>query len=313
MKIGIVGTGAVGSTAAYALLLQGIGSELVLVDHLPDLASAHCQDLLHATPFSHPLHLRAGDYPALAGAAVVVLAAGVPQAPGESRLQLLGRNVAVFADIVPKVMRHAPDALLIVATNPLDVMTQVCTTLSGLPPARVIGTGTMLDTARFQSLLAARLHVSPSSVNAFVMGERGDSEVLGWSSARVAGMPLHECAARCGIEFDEQAMAEVDQAVRQAAQRIIAGKGATYYGIGAAIATLVRCILQDERLVLTACSVTPEIEGVPDVALSLPVVVGRHGVIQRLTPSLDKQERLGLHACASIIRHSVNAAMTVRA
>jgi L-lactate dehydrogenase len=237
----------------------------------------------------------------------VILAAGVAQAPGESRLQLLGRNVAVFADIVPAVVQHAPQAILLVATNPLDVMTQVATVLSGLPAQRVIGTGTMLDTARFKALLAGRLQMSPSSVHAYVLGEHGDSEVLVWSSARVTGMPLHECAIRCGATLDASVMADIDRAVRQAAQRIIAGKGATYFGIGAALATLVRCILQDERLVLTACSVTTEVAGVRDVALSLPLVIGRDGVLMRLDPPLSDSEQAALHASATLIRHNVEA------
>jgi L-lactate dehydrogenase len=309
VKIGIVGTGAVGSTAAYAMLVQGIASELVLVDSNPALAEAHCQDLLHATPFTYPVHMSAGDFPLLDGCTIVVIAAGVAQAQGETRTQLLARNVAVFAKVVPEIMRYAPDTMLLVATNPLDVMTQVATTLSGLPPHRVIGTGTMLDTARFQSLLAARLKISPSSVHAYVLGEHGDSEVLVWSSASVAGVPLLECAALCGFRLDDAEKSVVDQAVRQAAYRIIAGKGATYYGIGAALASLARAILQDECRVLTACTVTPSFSDVSDVALSLPVVVGRSGIQRRLEPALSTAEREALHTSVALIKHSVNQAM----
>jgi len=309
MKIGIVGTGAVGSTAAYAMLVQGIASELVLIDHNPALAQAHCQDMLHATPFTHPVHLHAGDFSLLEDAAVVVIAAGVPQAPGETRTQLLGRNVAVFADVIPRIMEYARGAILIVASNPLDVMMQVTTRLSGLPPHQVIGTGTMLDTARFQSLLASRLKVSPSSVNAYVLGEHGDSEVLVWSSATVAGIPLLECAALSGYQLDEAEMARVDQSVRRAAYQIIAGKGATYYGIGAAVASLARCIVQDECRVLTACSVTQNVAGISKLALSLPVVVGRSGIVQRYAPALSDAEHGALHASAAVIQRSVDEAM----
>ena len=309
MKIGIVGTGAVGSTAAYAILVQGIASELVLVDKNVDLAEAHVHDLLHATPFTHRVHVRIGDFSMLRGCAIVVIAAGVAQAHGENRTQLLSRNVAVFAKVVPEVVRYAPNATLLVATNPLDVMTQVATALSGLPPHRVIGTGTMLDTARFQSLLAARLKISPSSVHAYVLGEHGDSEVLIWSSASVAGIPLQVCASLCGFRLDDAEQKQVDQAVRQAASRIIAGKGATYFGVGAALATLARTILQDECRVLTACAIAPSFAEVHDVALSLPVVVGKSGIQRRLTPELNRAEYDALHASATLIKRHVGEAV----
>lgn len=305
MKIGIVGTGHVGSTAAYSLVLQGVGSELVLVDRAAALAQAQAMDIVHATPFSSPLRVRAGDYADLHGAAIVILAAGVNQQPGETRMQLLTRNAAVFADIVPQVIRSAPDAILLVATNPLDVMTQVATRLSGLPPGRVLGSGTTLDTARFRALLGARFSIAPSSVHAHVLGEHGDSEVLAWSSAEVAGIPLADFARQRSVAFDQGLREGVERDVRRAAYDIIGGKGATYYGIGAALARLCRAILQDERTVLTACAVMEEVEGIRDVALSLPLVIGRDGVGARLQPRLDEQERHALRASAEIIRAGV--------
>lgn len=305
MKIGIVGAGHVGATAAYSLVLQGIGTELVLVDRDVKLAEAHRMDILHATPFAHPLRLHAGGLSELAGCALVILAAGAAQLPGESRLQLLSRNAAVFAELVPQIMRHAADPILLVASNPLDIMTQVATALSGLPPARVLGSGTMLDTARFRALLAERFQVSPGSVHANVLGEHGDSEVLAWSSAQVAGVPLEQFGAACGMPLDAAATAAIDNAVRGAAYRIIDGKGATYYGIGAALARLARCILQDERAVFTACSLVPEIEGVRQVALSLPLVIGRGGVQQQIHPQMNAAETQALAASAALIRQWV--------
>ncbi|MGO4381220.1 L-lactate dehydrogenase [Pseudoduganella sp. RAF53_2] len=309
MKIGIVGTGAVGSTAAYAMLIQGIASELVLVDSNLALAVAHREDLLHATPFSFPIHMQSGDFPLLDGCSIVIIAAGVAQVRDETRMQLLERNAAVFAQIVSEIMRYAPGAILLVATNPLDVMTQVATNLSGLSPDRVIGSGTMLDTARFQSLLATRLKISPSSVHAYVLGEHGDSEVLIWSSASVAGIPLIECAALCGYKLDDSEIVAVDQAVRKAAYKIITGKGATYYGIGAALAFLARAILQDECRVVSASAVAPSFSDVCDVAMSLPVVIGKHGVQQRLEPALNTTEHEALKGSAALIKNSVNQAM----
>lgn len=302
MKIGIVGAGNVGATAAYSLALQGVGTEIVLVDRDAQRAEAHRMDILHATPLAYPVRLHAGGIPDLAGSGVVILAAGVGQLPGESRLQLLSRNAAVFAEVVPEVMRHAPGAILLVATNPLDIMTQIATVLSGLPPSRVLGSGTILDTARFRSLLGERFAVSPSSVHAYVLGEHGDSEVLIWSSAQIAGLPLQQYAASCSVPFDANVMSAIDDAVRRAAYRIIAGKGATYYGIGAALARLVRAIEHDERSVFTACTMTPEVEGVKQVALSLPLVIGRDGVEKQVYPQMDATEAKALRASAELIK-----------
>ncbi len=188
MKIGVVGTGQVGSAAAYAMALTGAATEIVLVDHDPALARAQAEDIAHAVPFASATRVSDGGYPALAGAGIVVIAAGVPQVPGETRLDLLGRNAAVFRDVIARVLDAAPDAILLVASNPVDVMTQVATRLSGLPPARVIGSGTILDTARFRWLLGQHLGIAPQSVHAYVLGEHGDSEVLAWSSARAGGV-----------------------------------------------------------------------------------------------------------------------------
>lgn len=307
IKIGVVGTGLVGSTAAYSIAMQGIGSELVLVDHNPKLADAQYRDILHATPFSHPMRICAGDYADLDGCALVILAAGVGQKPGESRMQLLTRNAAVFADIVPRIMQHAGDAVLLVATNPLDVMTQVAARLSGLPASKVLGSGTMLDTARFRSLLAERFQVSPSSVHAYVLGEHGDSEILAWSAAQVAGLPLDRFAELCGKPLTPEARQEIDHDVRHAAYQIIDGKGATNYGIGAALARLARCIVHDERSVFSVCSVIPEVAGVRDVAVSLPMVIGQRGVEMVMEPLLSSEEQEALRKSAALIRNTFTA------
>jgi L-lactate dehydrogenase len=184
MKVGIVGAGMVGSAAAFALALGGGASEIVMIDQNPARAHAEAEDISHAVPFGRPVTVRAGDYPDISGSGVVILAAGVAQAPGETRLQLLERNAEVFRLIIARVTRAAPDAILLVATNPVDVMTHVATRLSGLDPSRVIGSGTILDTARFRSLIGRHLGIAPQSVHAYVLGEHGDSEVLAWSAAR---------------------------------------------------------------------------------------------------------------------------------
>ncbi len=305
MKAGIVGTGFVGSTTAYALTLRGVVSELVLIDIDQKLVRAHAEDILHATPFAEPVHVYTGDYPDLKDAQVVIIAAGVAQRPGETRLQLLDRNAEVFRQIIPRIQEHAPEeVILIVVTNPVDIMTQVATRLSNLPPERVIGSGTILDTARFRSLLGQYLGIAPQSVHAYVLGEHGDSEVLIWSSARVGGLPLESVAEKLGRPLPPEVKARIDDGVRRAAYRIIEGKGATYFGIAGGVARMVEAIRDDERLVLTLSILNPEVEGIPDVTLSLPRILGASGVVATLYPELSGEEHQALRHSAEILRQA---------
>jgi L-lactate dehydrogenase len=310
MKIGVVGAGFVGATAAYALVMRGVGRRIVLVDRNEARARAEADDLLHAVPFAHPLDVVAGGYPDLAGARVVVLTAGVGQRPGETRLSLLARNAAVFREIVPAVLEHAPEAVLIVATNPVDVMTHLAARFAaekGVPPARVLGSGTMLDTARFRALLGRRLGVDSAHVHAYVVGEHGDSEVLTWSIATVGGLPLADMAERHGVPFDDPLRQEIDGAVRGAAYTIISGKGATYYGVGSALARVVDAVLGDQRSVLTVCAPEAEVAGVRDVTVSLPRLVGGAGVLETLPLVLPAEEEKALERSASVVRAAIDS------
>ncbi len=302
-----MGSGFVGSATAYALALQGVAREVVLVDLDRKLAQAHAEDILHATPFAHPVWVRAGWYEDLEGARVVIVAAGVAQRPGETRLQLLDRNAQVFADVVPRILKAAPEAVLLIATNPVDVMTQVAYRLSGLPPGRVVGSGTILDTARFRALLAEYLRVAPQSIHAYVVGEHGDSEVLIWSSAQVGGVGLEAFAQARGRSLTPEDRLRIDEGVRRAAYRIIEGKGATYYGIGAGLARLTQAILGDEKGVYTASVFTPEVEGVEEVALSLPRILGAGGVEATVYPRLNEEERQALRRSAEILKGAASA------
>lgn len=302
MKVTVVGAGMVGASAAFAMVVRGAASEVVLIDRNRALAEAQAQDILHATPFAYPARIAAGDFADMTGSGIVVLAAGVSQKPGETRLELLGRNAAVFAEIVPQILKYAPDAVLVVATNPVDVMTEVVTRLSGLPPARVIGSGTILDTARYRALLADYLGISPKSVHAWVLGEHGDSEVLCWSSASVGAIPVEALARQHGRPLTHERRQAIDQGVRGAAYKIIAGKGATWFGIGGGITRIIQAIAADERAVLTVSALTPEVEGVRDVALSLPRVVGAAGTGEALWPDLDDVERAALRRSAEILK-----------
>jgi L-lactate dehydrogenase len=308
MKIGIVGAGFVGATAAYALVMRGVGRQIVLVDRNEARARAEADDILHAVPFAHPLDVVAGGYPDLAGARVVILTAGVGQRPGETRLELLARNASVFREIVPAVLDQAPDAVLVVATNPVDVMTHLAARFAagrGVRSSRVLGSGTTLDTARFRALLGRRLGVDAAHVHAYVVGEHGDSEVLTWSIATVGGLPLADMAERHGVAFDDGVRKEIDAAVRGAAYAIISGKGATYYGVGSALARVVDAVLGDQRSVLTVCTPEAEVAGVADVTVSLPRLVGGAGVIETLPLALTPDEEALLARSARIVREAI--------
>lgn len=312
MKVGIVGTGMVGSTAAYAIASTGVASSLVLIDHNPELASAQAADIADAVPFIGAVSIRAGDYPDLRGASIVVIAAGVAQKPGESRLELLGRNAAIFAEVIAEVLAVAPDAILLVASNPVDIMTAVSTRLSGIDPARVIGTGTILDTARFRKNLSKHLGVSPQSVHAHVLGEHGDSEVLIWSSAECGAMQLESFARQRGCPLTDELRAQIDASVRQAAQVIIAGKGATWFGIAAGLARIVRVIALDQHEVMTVSSLTTEVAGVRDVCLSLPRIIGARGVEDTLMPAMSPAETAALGASARLLKDTTEALGEIR-
>ncbi|NKN37003.1 L-lactate dehydrogenase [Agrobacterium sp. a22-2] len=307
MKVGIVGAGMVGSSAAYALTMQGIVNEIVLVDMNAALAIAQAEDISHAVPFVSATLVRAGGYRDLEGAGVVILAAGVSQKPGETRLELLTRNAEVFRQVVGQVLAVAPDAILLIASNPVDIMTYVATRLSGLPAQRVIGSGTILDSARFRSLLGRHLEISPQSVHAYVLGEHGDSEVLAWSNARAGSVPLLSFAEQVGKPLSETVRAEIDDGVRNAAYKIINGKGSTYYGIGAGLARIVMAIARDQRDVLSVSIVTSEVAGVRDVALSVPRVVGAKGVLQDLFPHLNESESADLLKSALLLKERADS------
>ncbi len=293
----------VGAHAAYALVLMRSAREIVLVDMNQALAQSHAEDIRHATPFSAPVRIQAGDYPAIAGADVVLLCCGVGQKQGETRLQLLERNTAIFRSVLTEVMRHAPQALLVVASNPVDVMTAIVRKLSGLPEGRVLGSGTMLDSARFRTLIAEHLGVSPLSVHGYVLGEHGDSEVLAWSTVSISGIPLASFAEQTGRAIDPAVRQRIDEGVRRAAYRIIAGKGYTAQGIGAALARIVRVIRDDERAVHTLSG--PVLIDGREVCLSLPRLLGRNGIGPALHPPLREDEATALAASAAVLAEAM--------
>lgn len=308
MKIGIVGSGMVGSTAAYALIMEGIGRRIILVDKDEKRSRAEANDLWHAVPFSRPLTVDHGDYAALKGSRMVIISAGVSQKPGESRLDLLKRNAAVFREVVPNVVENAPHGVIVVATNPLDIMTHLAALYAaehGVEKNRVLGSGTMLDTARFRSLLAETIGIDPQHIHAHVIGEHGDSEILAWSLVTVGSLHLDDYCTQMGIRLDERMKQNIDDQVRHAAYTIIDGKGATYYGIGTALAKLADVILHDQRSILTVSTTADEVLGVKDVTLSLPRIVGGDGVLSTLRLPLDRKEAAGLAKSARLVREAI--------
>jgi L-lactate dehydrogenase len=310
MKIGIVGCGMVGATSAYALVMSGVGREIVLVDLNRARAEAEANDIYHAVPFANPLTIRAGDYPELAGARVVVIAGGVAQKPGETRLQLLQRNAQVFSQIVPSVLRHAPEAVLLVVTNPVDIMTQLAAHFAAefdVPHTRVIGSGTTLDTARFRALLGRHFDVDPQHVHAYVIGEHGDSEVLAWSQATIAGLSLDNFSKVHGKPISAGEREQIDENVRRAAYHIITGKGATYYGIGSAVTRIVDVLLHDQRAILTICTRIDGVAGCEGVTFALPHLVGGKGALATIPLSLNQTEQQALGRSTSILREAIES------
>ncbi len=305
VRVVIVGAGNVGATFAYTLLLSGLASEIVLVDVDRAKAEGEAMDLNHAAPFAHPTRIWAGDYSDCAEADVTVIAAGVARLAGGTRLHLVDKNAAIFRQIVPEVVRHNPDGILLIATNPVDVMTYVAWKLSALPAQRVIGSGTILDTARFLSLLSQRFEVDPRSVHAWIIGEHGDSEVPVWSLANIAGLGLSRFCALHDCEFDQQAMDDIFIQTRDAAYHIVKRKGATYYAVAAGLTRIVEAILRDQSTVLSVSSLIEDYCGISDVCLSLPTVVDRGGVARVLRLDLSPQEIEGLRKSAAVLQATI--------
>lgn len=309
MKVGIVGAGFVGSTSAYALVMQGVCSEIVLVDKNTARADAEADDILHAVPFSHRVRVTSGEYRDLQGSSVVVVGAGVGQRPGETRLELLKRNAHVFADVVPNILNNAPDAVLLVVSNPVDIMTHVASLIAekqGIPTNRIIGSGTTLDTARFRTLLGRHFGIDPQHIHGYAIGEHGDSEVLTWSLVTIGVANLDEFCEISGIRLDEEMRQSIDHRVRKAAYKIIEGKGATYYGIGSAVSHIVSVILNDYRAILTVSARTQEIEGIKNVTISLPRLIGGGGVLRTFRPPLSETESQAMARSAGILKRAID-------
>ena len=308
MKIAIIGIGSVGSAVATAVQNTGLAHEIVLFDRDGIRARAAAEDLGHASAFSYDIKLSAvSNYRGIRGSDIVIIAAGANQKPGETRTDLLHKNAAVISDIVPKVMENvdAKKVKLIIVTNPLDVMVMLAQKLSKLPASRVIGTGTMLDSARFKIILARQLGISTRSITSYVLGEHGDSSVLNWSAVYVGGIALDDFCKQAKLSLPQTTRNTIEHRVRNAAYEIIRGRGATWDGIGGAVADLLHAIINDEKRILT----TSIVDGIGKnaVAMSLPRVIGEKGVLMNLHTKLSANESALLRKSGKIIRKNYDA------
>jgi L-lactate dehydrogenase len=305
-KVAIVGAGQVGATFAFALMISGLATRIVLIDLSPERAEGHVMDLNHGLSFVKPSTIYVGDYSDCKDANIVVVTAGAGQKPGETRLDLVRRNTDIFKDIVPKIVRYEP-RILIIVSNPVDVLTYATLRLSEYPMSRVIGSGTVLDTARFRYLLGSHCGVDPRNVHAYIVGEHGDSEVAVWSQVNIGGVAFRRYCQVCERECSEGEREEVFNKVKNAAYEVIKKKGATNFAIGLALVRIVESILRDENSVLTVSTLVNDYYDISDVCLSIPAIVNRNGISKTLSIGLEESEVEKLQASANVLKEVINS------
>ena len=302
-KVAVIGAGFVGSSFAYSLMIHGTVSEIVLIDLDKKRAEGEAMDLNHGVSFVQPVRVWAGEYEDCQDADIIVVTAGLAQKPGQSRLDLAAGNVEIFKQIIPQIKEHNRTGILLVATNPVDLMTYAALKLSGFPSNRVIGSGTILDTSRLRYVLGEHLKVDPRNVHAYIIGEHGDSEVPAWSLASVAGTRLKDYSAVLGQKLDDQFLTAMFEQVKNAAYQIIELKGRTYYAIGLGLTRIVESIIRDENAILTVSSLLHDYYRIDDVCLSVPTIVNRNGVREVLKLPLTDEEIVKLQNSAAAIKN----------
>lgn len=305
-KVVIVGAGMVGTTFAYTLMRSGLAGEIVLIDMNRERAEAEAMDMNHGLFFTPPVILRAGDYDDCAGASVIVIAAGAKPKAGQTRLDVVYTNVDICRGIMDEIIRRTREAVIIMVTNPVDVLTYFALKHSGLPQSQVLGSGTVLDSARLRYLLSLHYRVDPRNVHAYIVGEHGDSEVALWSMTHIAGMPLQAYCELCKNRVPDLDHDEVLRQVRESAYHVVESKGATYYAVSLALERIVSTILRDENSVLTVSTLMEDIYGIKDVCLSLPCVVNRNGVDHVVWADFSEEEGEGLRNSARVLRDVIN-------
>ena len=307
-KVAIIGCGFVGSATAFALMQSGLFSEMVLVDVNHQKAEGEAMDISHGEAYARPMNIYAGNYDDIADAAIIIITAGANQKPGETRLDLVQKNVGIFKTIIPEIAKRNYQGILLIVANPVDILTYTALKLSGLPENRVIGSGTVLDTARFREILGTHLGVDSRSVHAFIVGEHGDSEIAVWSTANVAGVPINKFCELRGHYNHVQAMKKIAEDVKNAAYEIIERKTATYYGIAMALKRICEAIVRDEKSVLPVSNMMHGAYGIDDITLSMPAVVGKNGVEVQMPISLSIEEATALKKSADILKQTAQKA-----
>ena len=306
-KIAVIGAGGVGATTAYALMVQGVGSEIVLIDVNKDKAEGEAMDLRHGASFVNPVDIYAGDYEDLADAKLIVITAGAAQKPGETRLDLIKKNTGIFKNIISSITEYNTDGILLVVTNPVDILTYLTYKLSGFPANRVIGSGTVLDSSRFRSLLSKNCGVAASNVHGYIIGEHGDSEVPVWSLTNIAGTKIENYCPICNQDCNdkEHNLEDISKRVKNAAYEIIEKKGATFYAVALAVSRIARAILRDENAVLTVSSLMEGYYGVEDMSLSLPTLINSDGIERVLELPLSEKEEKAFKKSAKHLKENI--------
>lgn len=301
-KAVMVGCGFVGSATVFSLMESGLFSEIAMIDADRDKAEGEAMDISHGIPFARQMQIYVGDYDDVKDAAVVIVSAGANQKPGETRLDLVKKNVGIFKQIIPEIAKRDFGGILLIVANPVDILTRVAQKLSGLPASRVIGSGTVLDTARLKYRLSEHLGVDSKSIHAFIIGEHGDSEIAVWSSANVSGVPLNDfCELRGHLHQHDEAAKEIAQKVKDSAYEIIKRKHATYFGVAMAVRRICEVIIRDEKSILPVSTLLTGQYGIDDVVLSMPCVVGKDGIQTSVPISLSEEEENSLRASAKVL------------
>ena len=308
-KAAIIGCGFVGSASAFALMESSLFSEIVLIDADKNRAEGEALDISHGLPFSKPMQIYAGDYSDISDASVIIVTAGAGQKPGETRLDLVKKNVGIFKSIIPQITQYNKDGILLIVANPVDILTSVAKKLSGFPSNRVFGSGTVLDTARLKYLLGQHLDVDSRTIHAFIIGEHGDREIAAWSSANVSGVPLNKFCEMRGHFDHDSSMERIAEDVKNSAYLIIEKKKATYYGIAMSVKRICEAIVRDEKSILPVSSIQ-NMEGAEGVALSTPVIVGKNGVEGAVPIELNDEERKALKNSADTLKKVLDDVMS---
>jgi L-lactate dehydrogenase len=307
-KISVVGAGAVGTATAYALLIKEVASEIALYDIAAEKVEAEVLDLAHGTQFTGFSRIYGGsDIAVTADSDLIIVTAGAKQKPGQTRLDLAGTNVAILKAMLPELLRHSPNAIFMLVTNPCDVLAVVAQKITGLPSNRIFASGTVLDSARLRWVIAERFKVSNNSVHAYIVGEHGDSEFALWSQTRIGPVPITEWELSPGVMISQQELDQMAIDVKNAAYKVIAGKGATNYAIGLSATRIAQAILTDSNDVLSVSTVLDNYLGVSGVALSVPTVVNRQGAIRAVEVPMTKTEHEKFLASAAAIQNSLQA------